>query len=71
MPRFQGSLTAVRDSNEWARGNRKTIFSPNVEAVRRAFTDAGRAVPAEYRRRAPWARGTSTSPRRVASVGAP
>jgi limonene 1,2-monooxygenase len=56
MPRFQGSLTAVRDSNEWARGNRKTIFSPNVEAVRRAFTDAGRAVPAEYRTRTVGAR---------------
>jgi limonene 1,2-monooxygenase len=51
MPRFQGSLTAVRDSNEWARGNRKNIFSHNVEAVRRAFSVAGRAVPAEYRTR--------------------
>src|SRR5437867_4213768 len=42
MPRFQGSADGPRSSNEWARGNRKTIFSPNVEAIRRAYTDAGR-----------------------------
>ena len=36
MPQFQGSLVTVRDSNEWARLNRKTVFGPNVEAVRRA-----------------------------------
>ena len=45
MPHFQGSLVTVRDSNEWARSNRKTVFGPNVEAVRRAYTDAGRTVP--------------------------
>ena len=56
MPRFQGSLDTIRDSNEWARSNRKTIFGPNVEAVRRAFTDAGREVPAEYRNRTAGAR---------------
>src|SRR5499426_4490865 len=56
MPRFQGSLASVRDSNDWARTNRKTIFSPNVEAVRRAFTDAGRPIPAEYRDRTVGAR---------------
>jgi limonene 1,2-monooxygenase len=56
MPRFQGSLDAVRGSNEWARGNRKTIFSPNVEAVRRAYIDAGREVPAEFRQRTSGAR---------------
>ena len=56
MPRFQGSLDTVRDSNDWARGNRRTIFSPNVEAVRRAYTDAGREVPAEFRQRTSGAR---------------
>jgi len=61
MPRFQGSLTTIRDSNEWARGNRKTIFSPNVEAVRRAFTDVGREVPAEYRTRTAGARDLDES----------
>jgi limonene 1,2-monooxygenase len=56
MPRFQGSLATVEDSNAWARSNRKSIFGPNVEAVRRAFTDAGREVPAEYRERTVGAR---------------
>ena len=61
MPRFQGSLATVRESNEWARSNRKTIFSPNVEAVRRAFTDAGRTVPAEFRSRTVGARDVDDS----------
>ncbi len=62
MPRFQGSLDTVRDSNEWARGNRRTIFSPNVEAVRRAYTDAGREVPAEFRQRTSGARDIDSPP---------
>ena len=44
MPRFQGSLATVEDSNEWCRSNRRTIFGPNVAAIRKAFTDAGREV---------------------------
>ncbi|MDP1837098.1 MAG: LLM class flavin-dependent oxidoreductase [Reyranella sp.] len=52
MPEFQDSLTALRASNEWTRENRKTIFSPSVEAVKRAFTDAGRAAPADLADRA-------------------
>jgi limonene 1,2-monooxygenase len=48
MPRFQGSLDSVARSNEWARANRKTIFGPNVEAIRKAYTDAGRPVPKEF-----------------------
>ena len=62
MPRFQGSLETVRDSNEWARGNRKTIFSPNVEAIRRAYTDAGRDVPAEFHQRTSGARDVDSPP---------
>ena len=62
MPRFQRSLATVKDSNEWARGNRKTIFSPNVEAVRRAYTDAGREVPAEFRQRTSGARDLDSPP---------
>jgi limonene 1,2-monooxygenase len=64
MPRFQGSADGPSRSNEWARGNRKTIFSPNVEAIRRAYTDAGREVPEEYRQRTSGARdeGTTTTP---------
>jgi len=61
MPRFQGSLDTIRNSNEWARSNRKTIFSPNVEAVRRAYVDAGREVPAEYRSRTAGARDLDES----------
>jgi limonene 1,2-monooxygenase len=56
MPRFQGSTVTTRGSNDWARDNRKTIFSPNVEAIRRAFTDAGRQVPAEFKQRTSGAR---------------
>jgi limonene 1,2-monooxygenase len=56
MPRFQGSLDPILGSNEWARSNRRTIFGPNVEAVRRAFLDSGRAVPAEFRARTAGAR---------------
>jgi len=48
MPRFQGSLDSVAASNEWARSKRKTIFGPNVEAIRKAFTDAGRPVPKDF-----------------------
>src|SRR2546428_732262 len=61
MPRFQGSTDTTRGSNEWARGNHKTIFSPNVEAIRRAFTDAGRQVPAEFKQRTSGARDEESS----------
>jgi limonene 1,2-monooxygenase len=48
MPRFQGSLATIIDSNEWCRENRRTIFGPNVEAIRQAYRDAGREVPSEF-----------------------
>ena len=56
MSRFQGSLDTIRDSNEWARANRRGIFGPNVEAIRRAFTDAGRPVPEGFHVRTAGAR---------------
>jgi limonene 1,2-monooxygenase len=56
MPRFQGSLDTVRQSNEWTKANRRGIFTPNVEAVRRAFTDAGKEVPDEFFQRTAGAR---------------
>ena len=62
MPHFQGSGEGPRGSNEWARGNRKTIFSPNVEAIRQAFTNAGREVPAEFRQRTSGARDLDSTP---------
>src|SRR6185436_16652640 len=56
MPRFQGSVDMPVGSREWARANRKTVFGPNVAAVKKAFTDAGREVPDEFRGRTPGAR---------------
>jgi limonene 1,2-monooxygenase len=56
MPRFQGSLATIVDSNAWCRENRRTIFGPNVEAIRRAYQDAGREVPAEFTARTSGAR---------------
>jgi limonene 1,2-monooxygenase len=56
MPRFHGSLPTVAGSHEWTKANRKTIFSPNVDALKKAFTDAGRAVPDQFHVRASGAR---------------
>ena len=36
MPRFQGSLDTIVNSNQWAKDNRKGIFGPNVAAVKKA-----------------------------------
>ena len=63
MPRFQGSLATLEDSNTWARSNRKSIFGPNVEAVRRAFIDAGKEIPAEFRARTVGARDIPEEPK--------
>jgi limonene 1,2-monooxygenase len=62
MPRFQGSLDSVAASNEWARSKRKTIFGPNVEAIRKAFTDAGRPVPKDFLARTAGARDIEPDP---------
>ena len=51
MPRFQGSLATILDSNRWCQANRKTIFGPNVPAIQKAFTDAGREIPVNFRDR--------------------
>ena len=48
MPRFQGSLDTIRRSQEWAQANRRDVFAPNAEAIRRAYIDAGRPVPQGY-----------------------
>src|ERR1051325_866549 len=48
MPAFQGSADGPRSSNEWARSNRKTIFSPNVEAIKRASSERGREAPQDF-----------------------
>ena len=51
MPRYQGSLDALVASQQWARDNRQSIFAPSVAAVRRAYRDAGRKPPGDYRQR--------------------
>jgi len=39
--------------------NHRTIFGPNVAAVQKAYTDAGKAIPEEFARRVPGARDTA------------
>jgi len=56
MPRFQGSLDTVVASREWAKANRRTIFSPNVAAIAKAYTEAGKPIPEEYKTRLTGAR---------------
>ncbi len=56
MPRFQGSLDPIVASNKFVRENRKLVVGGAVEAVKRAFTDAGREVPEGYRERTVGAR---------------
>jgi limonene 1,2-monooxygenase len=51
MPQFQGSLDTIAGSQVWARDNRKTVFGAVPEAVKRAYTDVGHAVPDDYRAR--------------------
>ena len=65
MPRFQGMADPPSSSNAWARSNRKTIFSPNVDAIRQAYTKAGKEVPPDFLQRASGSRdieGTTTTP---------
>ena len=56
MPRFQQSLDTVASSQDWVVANRKTIFGPNVEALRKAFTDTGREPPDGFMTRVSGAR---------------
>jgi limonene 1,2-monooxygenase len=51
MPQFQGSLDTIVGSQAWARENRKTVFGAVPDAIKRAFTDVGHAVPDDYRSR--------------------
>ena len=51
MPQFQGALDTVTGSAAWARENRKQVFGGTVEAVKRAFTDFGAAVPEGFKAR--------------------
>ncbi len=61
MPQFQGSLDTVIGSNKFVRDNRARVVGGTVEAVRRAFTDHGRAVPEGFRERTIGARDVGGS----------
>ena len=58
MPRYQGSIDTLAASQKWARENRPTIFAPSVAAVKKAYTDAGREAPEDYKQRLLGARDT-------------
>ena len=51
-PRFQQSLDTIEDSWAWCVDNRRTIFGPNVDALKKAFTDTGREAPEGWDARA-------------------
>jgi limonene 1,2-monooxygenase len=51
MPVFQQSLDGPIGSRTWATENRKQVFGSTPEAVRRAFTDFGAAVPKDFKQR--------------------
>jgi limonene 1,2-monooxygenase len=51
MPRFQGSVDSTWASREWCSENRGGIFGPAMEALKKAFVDAGQDVPDTMRMR--------------------
>ena len=65
IPQFQGSLDTVVGSNQFVRDNRQRVVGGTVEAVRRAFTDHGRAVPEGFRERTIGARDVQQDPKGV------
>ncbi len=47
MPKFQGQLEPIVDSQQWTAANPDSIFGNNPKAMERAFKDAGREIPPE------------------------
>jgi limonene 1,2-monooxygenase len=45
MPRFQGSTDSTWGSRDWCSENRGGIFGPAMNALKKAFVDAGQEVP--------------------------
>ena len=45
MPRFQASVDSTWDSRTWCSDNRGGIFGPAMDALKKAFVDAGQEVP--------------------------
>jgi limonene 1,2-monooxygenase len=56
MPRFQQSLETLQASEAWITRDQKKIISPNVDALRKAYTDQGKEPPAGFESRAIGAR---------------
>ena len=51
MPKFQGSTDTIIASQEWTKARRKDIFVPSIAAVKKAYDDAGRAAPEDFKKR--------------------
>jgi len=47
MPKFQGQLAPIAESQEWVAENKGTIFGTTPDAMVRAFKDAGKEIPEE------------------------
>ncbi len=51
MPQFQGSIDQIVASQDWTKSHRKDIFVPSIAAVKKAYDDAGRTAPADFKAR--------------------
>jgi len=51
MPKFQGSADTIIASQEWTKARRKDIFVPSIAAVKKAYDDAGRQAPEDFKNR--------------------
>lgn len=51
MPQFQQSIDPIVESNAWAQQHRKQLFGSTPEAMKRAFTDFGKAAPEDINSR--------------------
>lgn len=51
MPKFQGSTDTIVASQDWTKARRKDIFVPSIAAVKKAYDDAGRAAPEDFKKR--------------------
>ena len=47
MPKFQGQLDSVADSQQWVADNKGSIFGTTPKAMERAFNDAGVEITPE------------------------
>jgi limonene 1,2-monooxygenase len=45
-PHFQNQLEAIHETRAWVEDNMREVFGANAQAMARAFTDAGKELPA-------------------------